>query len=85
MLKMTKVEFKKEQGIRSGISYINKRYSEASKDVHIFYQDMNNLYGCAMRQYFPISDSKWVKNINEIEQISMRIKSNRFRMPKRIT
>ena len=46
---------------------------------------MNNLYGCAMRQYFPISDSKWVKNINEIEQISMRIKSNRFRMPKRIT
>ena len=83
---MIKIELKKisdpdkymffEQGIRGGISYINKRYSEASKDVHIFYLDMNNLYGCTMSQYLPISDFKWVKNINEIEQKLMRIKSN---------
>ena len=65
-----------EQGIRGGISYINRRYSEASKDAHIFYLDMNNLHGCAMRQYLPINDFKWVKNINEIEQKLMRIKSN---------
>ena len=86
MLKMTKVELEKisdldkyiffEQGIRGRISYINKRYSKASKGVHIFYLDMNNLYGCAMRQYLPISDFKWVKKINEIEQKLMRIKSN---------
>ena len=86
MLKMTKVELEKisdldkymffEQGIRGRISYISKRYSKASKDVHIFYLDRNNLYGCAMRQYLPISDFKWVKKINEIEQKLMRIKSN---------
>ena len=55
MLKMIKIELKKiidpdqymffEQGIRGRISYINKRYSEASKDVNIFYLDMNDLYG----------------------------------------
>ena len=78
MLKMTKVEVKKisdpdkymfyEQGMRGGVSYINKKDSEASKNVNILYLDMSNLYGCAMRQYLPISDFKWVKNINKIEQ-----------------
>ena len=55
---------------------INKRYSEASKNVNILYLDMNNLYGCAMSQYLPISDFKWVKVINEIEQKLMRIKKD---------
>ena len=86
MLKMTKIDLKKisdpdkymflEQEIRGGISYINKRYREASNAVHIFYLNMNNLYGCAMRQYLPISDFKWVKNINEVQQKLMRRKSN---------
>ena len=58
MLKKTKVELEKisypnkymffEQGIKGGVSFINKRYSEASKNVNILYLDMNNLYGCAM-------------------------------------
>ena len=47
-----------EQGIRRGVSYINKKYSEASKNVNILYLDTNNLYGCAMRQYLPISNFK---------------------------
>ena len=51
-----------EQGMIGGVSYMNKRYSEASKNKHILYLDMNNLYGCAMRQYLPISNFKWVKN-----------------------
>ena len=52
MLKMTKVKLEKindpdkymffEQGMRSGVSHINKRYSEASKNKHILYIDMNN-------------------------------------------
>ena len=50
--------------------------STASQNVNKLYLDMNNLYGCAMRQYLPISDFKWVKNINETEQKLMRIKSN---------
>ena len=61
MLKMTRVELEKisdpdkymlfEQIMRGGVSYINKRYRETSKNKHIFYLDVNNLYGCAMRQY----------------------------------
>ena len=49
---------------------------EASKNKHILYLDMNNLYGCAMRQYLPISNFKWVKNIDKIEQKLMRIKKD---------
>ena len=52
MLKMSEVELEKisdpdkykffAQGIRVGIRYINKRYSEASENVNILYLDMNN-------------------------------------------
>ena len=78
MLKMTKIELEKigdpdkymlfEQRMRGGGSYINKRYSEASKTVNILYLDIINLYGRAMSQYLPISNFKWIKNIDEIEQ-----------------
>ena len=40
-----------EQGMRGRISYINKRYSEISKNKLILYLDINNLCGCGMRQY----------------------------------
>ena len=86
MLKMTGLTLEKisdpdkymffEQGMRGGVSYINKRYSEASKNVNILYLEINNLYGCAMRQYLPISNFKWVKNIDKTEQKLMRIKNN---------
>ena len=65
-----------EQGMRGGVSYIDKRYSEASKNVNILYLDMNNLYGCTMRQYLPITNIEWVKNMDKIEQRLMRIKNN---------
>ena len=84
MLKMAGVTLEKisdpdkymffEQGMRGGVSYINKRYSEASKNVNILYLDMNNLYGCAMRQYLPINNFTWVKSIDKIEQKLIRIK-----------
>ena len=86
MLKMTKVELEKtsdpdkymffEQGMRGGVKYINKRYSDASKNVNVLYLDMNDLYGCAMTQYLPINVFKWVKDINKIEQKLMNIKNN---------
>ena len=65
-----------EQGMRGGVSYINKRYSEVSKNLNILYLGMNNLYGCAMSQYLPINNFKRVKNIDKIEQKLMRIKNN---------
>ena len=37
---------------------------------------MNNLYRCAMRQYLPISNFKWVKHTNKIEQKLMNTKNN---------
>ena len=68
MLKMTGVTLEKitdpdkymffEQRMRGGVSYINKRYSKTSKNKHILCLDMNNLCGCAMRQYLPISNFK---------------------------
>ena len=84
MLKMTKVELEKisdldkymifEQGLRGGVSCINKRYSKANNkycpdyqetipEKYILYLDMNNLYGCEMSQYLPYANFKWVKNI----------------------
>ena len=42
--------------------------SEASKNINILYLDMNNLCGCAMRQYLPINNFKWDKNIDKTEQ-----------------
>ena len=85
MLKMTEVELEKisdpdkymffKQGIRAVISYI-KRYSETSEDAHILYLDMNNLYRCAMSQYLPISNFKWVKNIDKVKEKLMSIKNN---------
>ena len=37
---------------------------------------MNNLYECAMRQYFPINNFKWVKAFSKIKQKLMNIKNN---------
>ena len=74
-----------EKGLRGGVSYINRRYSKANNEHcqdydkekpknYIIYLDMNNLYGHAMSQYLPISNFKWIKNIDKIEQKLMGIK-----------
>ena len=86
MLKMTKVELEKisnadrhlfiEKGMRCGISYINKRFSQAKNkycpdydrtkpEKYITYLDMNNLYGDAMSEYLPYRGFKWVEVNNE--------------------
>ena len=65
-----------EHGMRGGVSYINKRFSETSKNKHILYLNMNNFHECAMRQYLPISNFKWVKYIDKIKQKLMNIKNN---------
>ena len=65
-----------EKLMRSGISYVNKRYSKANNkycpdydktkpEKYITYLDMNNLYGGAMSEYLPYGGFKWVKTTNE--------------------
>ena len=76
-----------EQGMRGGVSYINKRYSKVNNKYcpdydkktpknYIISHDMNNLYGHAMSQYLPYADFKWVKNIDKIKRKLMNIKRN---------
>ena len=96
VLKMTKVELEKisdpdkymffEQGMRGGVSYINKRYRKANNEYckhdkeksknYIIYLDMNKLYWHVMSQYLPYADFKWVKNVDKIKQKVVNIKRN---------
>ena len=75
-----------EKGLRGGISYIAKRYSEANnkylKDYDpkktskfISYLDMNNLYGWAMSGYLPYGGFKWLKNVDNFDVNSVSEKS----------
>ena len=82
MLKITGVKLEKisdidmylfiEKGLRAGISYIAKRYTEANNKYmknHGFtkpskYLDKNNLYGWAMSRYLPYGGFKWFKNVD---------------------
>ena len=76
-----------QQGMRSGVSYINKKKVKQVMNVvrimikknlkkYIIYLDMINLYGYAMSQYLPYVDFKWVKNIDKIEKKLMQIKKD---------
>ena len=88
MLKMTGVKLEKisdidkylfiEKGLRGGISYIAKRYSEANnkymKDYdptklskYISYFDMDNLYGWAMSSYLHYGGFKWLKDVDNFD------------------
>ena len=64
-----------EIGLRGGISYIPKRYSEANNKYmknydswkpskYISYFDMNNLYGWSMSGYLPYGGFKWLKSVD---------------------
>ena len=60
-----------EEGMKSGISYIAKRYSKTNntymkcydsseESKYITYVDANNFYDWAMSQYLPYSGFKWL-------------------------
>ena len=83
MLKMTGIKLEKileiniylfvEKGLRGGIFYIAKRYSEANNKYmkkydptkpskYISYLDMNNLYGWEITGSLPYGGFEWLKN-----------------------
>jgi len=63
-----------------GVCQVSKRYAKANnkyidnfnpneESKFIFYGDLNNLYGCAMSNYMPISDFKWLEK-EEIDELT---------------
>ena len=75
-----------EKGLRGGISYIAKRYSEANNkymknydptkpSIYISYLDMNNLYGWAMSGYLPYGRFKCLKNVDNFDLNSISEKT----------
>ena len=70
--------FKMIEGLREGISYISKRFTEANnkymknydptkESKYIIDLDINNLYGWGMSRYLPYGKFKWVKNIDHFD------------------
>ena len=97
MLKMIGVRLEKivdidmylfiEIGLRGGISYFVKRYSEAKNEYmknydpkipskFITYLDTNNLYGWAVSRYLPYGGFKWLKNVDGFDVNSINEKSD---------
>ena len=75
-----------EKGLRKGISFIAKRYAKGNNKcindydpkkqlTFITYLDMNNLYGWAMNEYFPYKEFNWLKNVDELDVMSINEKS----------
>ena len=76
-----------EKGSRGGISYIAKRYAKANnKDMcdydsnkqstFITYLDKNNLDGWSMSEYLPYGEFKWLRNVDELDIMSINKKSD---------
>ena len=71
-----------EKGTRGGISYIAKRHAKANnkcmydydsnkQSTFITYLDTNNLYGWAMSKYLPYGEFKRLKNVDELDVMSI--------------
>ena len=67
-----------EKGLRGGISYISKRFSEANnryiknydparESNFIMYLDENSLHGWGISQYLPYCEFKWLKNVDQFD------------------
>ena len=76
-----------KKGTRGGISYIAKRHAKANnkymsdynsnkQSTFITYLDKNNLYGWSMSKYLPYGEFKWLKNVDELDIMSINEKSD---------
>ena len=74
-----------EKGTRGGISYIAKIYAKANNKYmndydpekplsFITYLDKNNLFGWAMSKYLAYGEFNWVKNVDELDTVSINEK-----------
>ena len=76
-----------EKGTRGGVSYIAKRYAKANnkymndydsnkQSAFITYLDKNNLFGWSMSKYLTYGEFKWLKNVDELDVMSINDKSS---------
>ena len=76
-----------ENRTKGGVSYIAKRYPKANNkymndynseelSTFITYLDKNNLYDWAMSEYLPYEKFEWVKNVDELDIMSINKKSD---------
>ena len=76
-----------EKGTRGGVSYITKRYAKANNkymshykpnkpSTFITYLDKNNLYGWSITEYLPYGEFKWLKNVDELDVMSINKKND---------
>ena len=72
-----------EKGIRGGILHTIHRYAKANnkylknydrnkESLYLKYRDENNIYGWAIPQQLPINGFKWVKDLSEFYEGSVR-------------
>ena len=52
-----------------------KNYYHKKPSKSITYLDMNHFYGCAMSDYLPYGEFKWLKNANNLDVNSISEKS----------
>ena len=50
-------------------------YDSNKPSTVISYLDMNNLYGWSMSEYLPFREFEWLKDIDELDVISVNAKS----------
>ena len=76
-----------EKGTRGAISYTAKRYDKANNkymndynpeepSTSITYLDKNNLHGWALSEYLPYEKFEWVKNVEELDVMSINKKTD---------
>ena len=76
-----------EKGSRGGISYISNRYAKANNkymrdydpekpSTFITYLDKSNFYGWSMSEYLPFRGFELLKNVDELDVMSINEKIN---------
>ena len=51
-------------------------YDPKKQSIFISYLDMYNLYGWAMSEYLPYKRFKWLKNVDDLDVMSVNEKSS---------
>ena len=51
-------------------------YDSNKQSTFITYLDKNNLYGWAMSEYLPYGESEWLKNVDELDVMSINEKGD---------